>query len=151
GWHVDHVQDGNDLAAIDKALRGAVDETGRPSLIIVDTQIGYGAPTKAGTFEAHGSPLGAEETARTKQHLGWPLKQTLFVSPVDAAHLHEVAERAHAAADGWRAQFDAYAREYPDLAGEIARRFEGRLPDGWSSTLPQFAPDAKGMATRKAS
>ncbi|HEY7371229.1 MAG TPA: transketolase, partial [Polyangia bacterium] len=151
GWHVDHVQDGNDLAAIDKALRGAVDETGRPSLIIVDTQIGYGAPTKAGTFEAHGSPLGAEETARTKENLGWPQKPTFFVPPFAAAHLHEIAERAHAAADAWRAQFDAYARAYPDLAGEIARRFEGRLPDRWSSTLPQFAPDAKGMATRKAS
>src|SRR4029079_4379796 len=93
GWHVDHVQDGNDLAAIDKALRGAVDETGRPSLIIVDTQIGYGAPTKAGTFEAHGSPLGAEETARTKENLGWPLKPTFFVPPYATAAEHDSLAR----------------------------------------------------------
>src|SRR5262245_6220342 len=151
GWHVDRVQDGNDLAAIERALRGAIDETGRPSLIIVDTKIGYGAPTKAGTFEAHGSPLGAEETARTKENLGWPLKPTFFVPPFAAAHLNEIAEGAHAAADAWRAQFQAYARDYPDLAAEIARRFERRLPDRWSSALPLFAADAKGMATRKAS
>jgi transketolase len=151
GWHVDRVQDGNNLPAIDKALRGAIDETGRPSLIIVDTQIGYGAPTKAGTFEVHGSPLGAEETARTKENLGWPLKPTFFVPPFAAAHLHEIAERAHAAADAWRTQFAAYGQEYPQLAAEIVRRFEGRLADRWSTALPVFAPDGKGMATRKAS
>ena len=151
GWHVDRVPDGNDLAAIDKALRGAIDETERPSLIVVDTVIGYGAPNKSGTFEVHGSPLGPEETARTKENLGWPLKPTFFVPPFAAAHLHEISARAHAGADAWRTQLESYAREHPDLAAEIARRFEGRLPDRWSGGLPVFAADAKGIATRKAS
>ena len=91
GWHVDRVADGNDVKAIDRALRGAIDEIERPSLIVVDTVIGYGAPNKSGTFEAHGSPLGPEETERTKRNLGWPTQPTFFVPPEAAAHLPGVA------------------------------------------------------------
>jgi transketolase len=151
GWHVDRVTDGNDLTAIERAIHGAIDERERPSLIMVDTVIGYGAPNKSGTFEAHGSPLGPEETARTKQNLGWPAEPTFFIPPAAAAHVHDGGSRARADADAWRKQLDEYAREFPDLAAEVARRFEGRLPDHWSSGLPVFAADAKGMATRKAS
>jgi transketolase len=151
GWHVDHVSDGNDIEAIERAIRGAIDETERPSLIIVDTVIGYGAPNKSGTFEVHGSPLGPEEAARTKQNLGWPSEPTFLVPSKASAHVRKMTGHAHAAADAWRKQLAEYSREYPDLAGEISRRFEGRLPDHWSNGLPMFAPDGKGMATRKAS
>jgi len=151
GWRVDHVSDGNDVGAIEEALRGAIEDTGRPSLIIVDTVIGYGAPNKSGTFEAHGSPLGADETARTKENLGWPAKPAFFVPPYATAHLHDMIARARFTAANWRKEFAAYAREYPDLAAELSRRFAGRLPDHWSNALPVFGPDGKGMATRKAS
>jgi transketolase len=151
GWHVAHVSDGNDLGAIDGALRGAIDDRDRPSLIVVDTVIGYGAPNKSGTFEVHGSPLGPDETARTKENLGWPGKPAFFIPPYATAHLHDLIARAQAGADRWRKQFDQYGREFPELAAEIARRIEGRLPEQWSNGLPVFAPDGKGMATRKAS
>jgi transketolase len=151
GWHVDRVADGNDLSAIDRALRGAIDETERPSLIVVDTVIGYGAPSKSGTFEAHGSPLGPAETARTKQNLGWPEQPTFLVPPEATAHLQPSLERARAEAEAWRKRFAEYAREFPEPGAEIARRFEARLPDHWAGGLPVFAPDEKGLATRKAS
>ncbi|HEY7374057.1 MAG TPA: transketolase, partial [Polyangia bacterium] len=151
GWHVDRVTDGNDVGAIDRALKAAMAERERPSLIAVNTVIGYGAPTKAGTFEAHGSPLGKEETARTKANLGWPAEPPFLVPAEAAAQFRAQTERGRAAADAWRAQFERYAREYPEEAAEIARRFEGRLPESWAGGLPVFAPDAKGMATRKAS
>jgi transketolase len=151
GWHVDRVADGNDVKAIDRAVRGAIDETARPSLIVVDTVIGYGAPNKSGTFEAHGSPLGPEETERTKRNLGWPTQPTFFVPPEAAAHIEASLGRARADVEGWRKRFAEYARELPEPAAEIARRFEARLPDSWAGGLPVFAPDEKGMATRKAS
>ena len=151
GWHVDHVSDGNDVGAIERALRGAIEEDGRPSLVIVDTVIGYGAPNKSGTFEVHGSPLGADETARTKENLGWPSKPAFFVPPYATAHLHDMIARARFTAANWRKELAAYAREYPELAAELARRFAGRLPDHWSNALPVFHPDDKGIATRKAS
>jgi transketolase len=151
GWHVDHVSDGNDLPAIERALRGAINEEERPSLIVVDTVLGFGAPNKSGTFDAHGSPLGAEETARTKQNLGWPDRPPFLVPPAAKAHVADWLTRARAAADAWRRQFEEYRREFPEPAGEIVRRFSGRLPGHWASGLPVFAPDAKGMATRKAS
>jgi transketolase len=151
GWHVDHVTDGNDLPAIERALRGAIDEEERPSLIIVDTVIGYGAPNKSGTFEVHGSPLGPEEAARTKQNLGWPEKPAFLIPPEAKAHADAWVTRARAGAEAWRRQFGEYAREYAEQATEIARRFSARLPAHWASGLPVFAADAKGMATRKAS
>src|SRR6188508_198526 len=132
GWHVDHVSDGNDLPAIERALRGAINEEERPSLIVVDTVLGFGAPNKSGTFDAHGSPLGAEETARTKQNLGWPDRPPFLVPPAAKAHVADWLTRARAAADSWRRQFEEYRREFPEQAGEIARRFSGRLPGHWA-------------------
>jgi len=151
GWHVDRVSEGNDLPAIERALRGAIDEEERPSLIVVDTVIGFGAPNKSGTFEVHGSPLGAEETARTKQNLGWPEKPTFFVPPEVAAHVREMVGRAQSTAGAWRNRLEEYAREFPEQAAEIERRFAARLPAHYASGLPVFAADPKGMATRKAS
>jgi transketolase len=151
GWQVQTVADGNDLGALEGLLRAAVGEEARPSLIIVRTILGYGAPTKQGTFEAHGSPLGAEETARTKRALGWPAEAQFLVPPEAAAHFGRAVERGRAEAARWRKTFEAYAAAHPAEAGEIARRFAGRLPDAWSERLPIFPPDPKGMATRKAS
>ena len=151
GWHVDHVTDGNDLPGIERALRGAIDEEERPSLIVVDTVLGYGAPNKSGTFEAHGSPLGREETERTKQNLGWPDQPPFFVPPEVKVHVRDLVGRAQSTSGAWRNRLEEYTREFPELAADVARRFEGRLPGHWASGLPVFAPDAKGMATRKAS
>ena len=151
GWHVDRVSDGNDLAALERSIRGAIADTERPSLIIVDTVLGYGAPNKAGSFEAHGSPLGAEEVERTKRNLGWPTEPAFLIPREAATHFRASADRGRAAARKWRERFEAYARAYPDLARELGRRFDGALPDHWSVGLPRFEPDAKGMATRKAS
>jgi transketolase len=151
GWHVQHVEDGNDLAALEAAMRAALDDAERPSLIIADTVIGYGAPIKQGTFEVHGSPLGPDESKRTKQALGWPADAEFRVPPEAAAHFREIAERTRAIARRWREQYDRYAHAHADLAGEIARRFAGQLPEGWAAALPRFAADGKGLATRKAS
>jgi transketolase len=151
GWHVQHVADGNDIAAIDRAVRAAVDDIARPSLIAVDTVIGYGAPGKQGTFEVHGSPLGADETARAKRNLGWPPDAKFLVPPEAAAQFRAAAARGNACAAAWRERFAAYEKQYPELAGEVRRRFSGALPDRWSGGLPTFPADAKGLATRKAS
>ena len=154
GWHVQTVADGNDLGALEAATRAAVGEEEkqeRPTLILVRTNLGYGAPTKQGTFEAHGSPLGAEETTRTKQALGWPADAQFLVPPEAAAQFGRAVERGRAEAARWRKSFEAYAAAHPALAAEIERRFAARLPDGWSERLPTFPADPKGMATRKAS
>jgi transketolase len=151
GWHVQHVLDGNDVDDLEQSIRRAAEEVGRPSLILVDTVLGYGSPGKAGTFEAHGSPLGEEETARTKANLGWPPDAKFLIPPEAAARLGAAVERGRAAVGAWREDLDAYARVYPELAREIERRFGGRLPEGWAQRLPVFPAHDKGMATRKAS
>jgi transketolase len=151
GWHVQSVGDGNDVAAIERALHAAQEARDRPSLIIVQTVLGYGAPAKQGTFEAHGNPLGPVEVKKTKQNLGWPTEPP-FLIPADVrAHLGSAIERGQALERGWQARFEAYRREFPDLAREIERRFAGELPDGWSAKLPVFPNDAPAIATRKAS
>jgi transketolase len=151
GWHVQHVPDGNDLAAIDAALHAAKDEASRPSIISVRTIIGYGAPNKQGTFHTHGSPLGPEELRAAKENLGWPLEPTFFI-PDDVSHHFRkaLAEGAVREAE-WEAAFSAYAESYPDEAGEFMRRMGGGLPAGWDAVLPTFQTDPKGIATRKAS
>lgn len=151
GWHVQRVGDGNDIAAISRALDAARDDKDRPSIIIVQTVIGYGAPDKAGTFEAHGNPLGVDEVKKTKADLGWPEEPPFLEPPEALAHFHEVMERGTAAQETWKRQFAAYRKQFPDLADEIERRFAYRLPAGWDEQLPEFAADAKGIATRKAS
>ena len=151
GWHVLEVEDGNDLDAIERAIQGAKDEGDRPSLICVQTVIGDGAPDKEGTFHAHGSPLGAEETRKAKQNLDWPQEPSFHI-PTDALALfRRSVDRGRELEESWSRTFADYARDFPELAREIARRFSGELPDGWASELPVFPADAKGMATRKAS
>ncbi|MBA3538855.1 MAG: transketolase [Deltaproteobacteria bacterium] len=151
GWHVQRVEDGNDVAALDGALRAARDAKDQPSLVIVQTVLGFGAPTKAGTYEAHGSPLGVEEVRKTKANLGWPEQPPFFIPEEALRHLRSAVERGQTAEDGWQRRFADYREQFPALADEIDRRFRGELPARWDAGLPEFAADAKGVATRKAS
>jgi transketolase len=151
GWHVQHLADGNDLAAIDAALHAAKEETSRPSLVCVRTIIGYGAPNKQDTFQTHGSPLGPEEVRAAKENLGWPLEPTFFIPEDVSKHFRKALVNAKAQEAEWEAAFSRYAEAYPDEAGEFMRRMNGELPPGWDAALPSFQADPKGIATRKAS
>lgn len=150
GWHVERVEDGNDLEAIDAALRRARAEADRPSLIGVRTTIGYGAPGKAGTASAHGEPLGAEELRRAKQALGWPEEPPFYVPEDVLAHMRSAIERGEAAQAEWRERFARYREEYPKEAAELEAWFSGELPAGLEEALPVFQPGTK-LATRAAS
>ncbi len=150
GWHVLEVPDGNDLEAIDIAIREAKAERKRPSLIMVRTVIGYGAPTKAGTFHAHGAPLGPEEARVAKRNLGWPEEPPFFVPKEVRDHFAKLREKAEEKERKWNELFRRYAETYPELAQEFLRRMRGELPKGWEEGLPVFAPGTK-VSTRKAS
>jgi len=150
GWHVEDVEDGNDLEAVKKALSLSREESHRPSLICVRTRIGYGSPNKQDTFGVHGSPLGAEEVAATKKNLGWPLEPQFHV-PEEA--LENFGKAVPAGVEDelrWRALMKSYGEKYPDLAGLWSAAVEGALPDGWDKDIPEFGPDTKGIATRVA-
>jgi transketolase len=152
-WHVQQVADGNDAAALQAAIQAGVDEADRPSLIIVHTTLGYGSPHKAGTFGAHGNPLGADEVVATKQNLGWPSTEPFFV-PDEALRVFRAAvDRGAEQERDWQTRFDAYASEYPDLAAQFERTQTRDLPSGWDRELPTFTlADGKDgqMATRSA-
>ena len=150
GWQVLRVDDGNaDLDAIDRAISEADAETRRPTLIIVNTTIGYGSPHKAGTSEAHGSPLGPEEVVATKKALGWEHEEPFFVPDDALAHFREAVERGNRSQSEWRGRFDAWAKDFPDLAQEWRRSFAGELPPGWDSEMPSWRAGEK-EATRVA-
>ncbi|MGB8645053.1 MAG: transketolase [Anaerolineae bacterium] len=151
GWQVQTIENGNDLDAIERALSAARAETTRPSLILVHTHIGYGAPHKQDTFEAHGSPLGPDEVKATKQNLGWPLDPPFYIPDEALTHFRAAVERGQQAEAEWQVRWEAYARAYPDLAREFTGIMQGQLPEGWDSAIPTFAADAKGMATRVSS
>jgi transketolase len=152
-WHVQEVSDGNDLEALQRATQAAIDEQDRPSIVIVHTTLGYGSPHKAGTFQAHGSPLGPDEVQATKRNLGWPSTEAFYVPDEALQEFRKAVERGARLERDWEDRFAAYAREYPDLASQF-RRTQGReLPERWDRDLPTFKPeDAKGgqMATRTA-
>jgi transketolase len=151
GWQVLHVNDGNDLAAVEQALVAARQERGRPSLVIARTHIGYGAPHKQDTFHAHGAPLGPEELRAAKENLGWQTEPSFLIPPEAHAHFRRAVARGQAAEREWTERFEAYRHAYPTEAAEFERVMAGKLPDGWDHGLPSFPADAKGLATRKAS
>jgi transketolase len=150
GWHIQSVADGNDLVAIERALRAARGETDRPSLILVRTHIGYGSPHKQDSFESHGSPLGADEVRLTKEKLGWPMEPPFYIPERARVHFREAIERGKLAETEWRDKFSAYTRAFPDLAKAFQQVMRGELPDGWDRDIPVFPADAKGLATRVA-
>jgi transketolase len=151
GWHTQTVEDGNDLEAIDRALRAAQAERKRPSIILVRTHIGYGSPHKQDTFEAHGSPLGEEEVQLTKQALGWPLAPLFSIPDKALAHFRLALDHGKQAEAEWEVRFTEYAQAFPELAKEFQQRMAGELPQGWDADIPVFPADPKGMATRVAS
>lgn len=151
GWHTVLVADGNDLAAVDAALRAARAETARPSLILVRTHIGYGSPNKHDSFEAHGSPLGADEVRLTKQNLGWPSEPPFLIPEAALTHFREALARGARDEAAWKDRMTAYTQVFPELAEELRHRLRGELPPGWDADIPVFPADAKGIATRIAS
>lgn len=151
GWHVQVVEDGNDIAAVAAAIEAARQNRNLPSLIDVHTHIGYGSPHKQDTAAAHGEPLGEEEVRLTKQALRWPLEPDFYIPPRALAHFSKALERGASWQEDWETRFAAYAEEYPGLAAEFNRAIERQLPEGWEAHLPSFAPERGLMATRGAS
>jgi transketolase len=151
GWHVQQVDDGNDLAGIARALEAARDEATQPSLIVVKSVMAYGSPDLAGSWHAHGNPLGPDEVRKTKRNLGWPEEPAFYVPPEALAQFRSALERGRSLQDAWNRRFASYERSFPELAAEVTRRSSGVLPQAWDAHLPQFPADPKGMATRKAS
>jgi transketolase len=150
GWHVQRVDDGNDVDAVDKAIQAAKADP-RPSIIMCRTIIGYGAPNRQGTAKAHGEPLGDEELNAAKDNLGWEKEPRFFIPDDVLAFYRQAVDKGAELESDWKKDFDAYKKAQPELGNELQRRLSGELPAGWESALPTFPADPKGMATRAAS
>ncbi len=151
GWFVQEVADGNDLAAIDRALRAARAEKARPSLIKVRTHIAYGSPNKQDSAEAHGAPLGEEEVKLTKQNLGWPVEPAFHIPDEALAHFRRAIAEGERAEAEWQKRLASYRQAFPELAAEWDRYVRRELPEGWATRIPTFQPSDGPMATRQAS
>ncbi|MBI4636785.1 MAG: transketolase [Candidatus Rokubacteria bacterium] len=152
GWNVTRVGDANDLAMLERAFRTFQRTADRPTLIIVDSHIAWGAPHKQDTSAAHGEPLGEEEIRLTKRNYGWPEDAKFLVPDEVRRHFAEgVGQRGRALRAAWMAQFDAYGAKYPELADHLYRMQHRQLPEGWDRDLPGFPPDPKGIASRDVS
>jgi transketolase len=153
GWRVIREVDGHDHRALDAAIRTALEPAGRPTLVCCKTVIGKGAPTRAGTHDVHGAPLGEAEVAATRSQLGWT--HAPFEIPEEIYAGWEARAHGHALEQEWQRRFDAYRAEYPELASEFDRRISGQLPPDWKSRsdalLDACAAKAESIATRKAS
>lgn len=150
GWQTLTVEDGNDLAAIEAAIRTAQADEGRPSFIAVRTEIGYGSPNKQGTAGAHGEPLGAAEMKLTKQFYAWP-EEPFQVPEEVLTHLRQVLDHGKEWEKQWLTKFVSYEKAYPTETELWSRVIAGLLPVNWAQALPQFPADKKGTATRAAS
>ncbi|MGC8668637.1 MAG: transketolase [Chthonomonadales bacterium] len=146
-WHVQRVEDGNDLEAIDRALHQARAETGRPSLICVRTHIGYGSPHKQDSAKAHGSPLGVDEVKATKRALGWPEEPEFYIPDEALKNFRKAVERGAQAEEEWRLRLEAWREAEPDLAREWEAAWNGTPPEGWDRDIPTF-PGGEALATR---
>ena len=150
-WAVQHVADANDLAALGAAFDAFRAESERPTLIVVDSIIGYGSPNKAGTHAAHGEPLGTDEVKATKRFYGWPEDETFRVPTQVADHIAGgMRQRGGGSRRDWEALFARYADQYPEQAEQLNHMQRRTLPDGWDADLPSFPADAKGVAGRDA-
>ena len=150
GWHTSRVPDGNDVDAIEAAIKVAQGVTDKPSLISIKTIIGYGAPL-AGTHKVHGSPLGADNVKKAKAFFGFDPEATFVVPAEVQAHLLEPGQRGATLQQQWQAQFDQYAQEFGAEAELFRVSFEGNLPAGWDADLPVYTPADGALATRQAS
>ena len=151
GWHVQRVDDVNDLDALEAAIEAARAEERRPSLVIVKTHIGYGSPNRQDTAKAHGEPLGKEEVALSKKTLGWTATEPFFVPDEALAHWRQTLEKGATAHEAWRRDLIAYAKAFPTEAKELGRRLQGDLPGGWQTALPTFTAENGNVATRASS
>ena len=152
GWNVTRVGDANDLEMLERAFRTFKSTSDRPTLIIVDSHIAYGAPNKQDTSAAHGEPLGEEEIRLAKRHYGWPPDAKFLVPDEVLEHFQEgIGARGLALHRAWWAQFEEYRRQYPELADEGYRMLRRELPDGWDKGFPAFSSGGKAVATRDAS
>src|SRR5712692_9635576 len=152
GWDVRHVHDANDLVALADAYSHALGVKDRPKLIIVDSHIGFGAPHRQDTREAHGEALGEEEVKLTKRVYGWPEDAKFLVPDGVRENFRDVmGKRGRQLSGQWNALFAKYSTQYPDLAAQFERMQRQHPADGWDKDLPTFAPDGKGIATRDSS
>lgn len=151
GWHTISVADGNDLAAIDAAIKAAHTETTRPSLILVRTHIGYGSPNKHDSFKAHGSPLGIDEVRLTKQNLGWPTDPPFLIPEPALTHFRQALKRGTDDETKWNKLMISYAQAFPELSEELQHSLRDELPPDWDADMPVFPTDNKGIASRVAS
>src|SRR6516164_3574209 len=152
GWNVTRVGDANDLEMLARAFRTFLSTRDRPTLIIVDSHIAYGAPNKQDTSAAHGEPLGEEEIRLTKRNYGWPEDAKFYVPDGVYEHFRDgVGKRGKELRDAWFARVKEYRAKYPEQADHFYRMMHRQLPEGWDKGLPTFAADAKGLATRDAS
>jgi transketolase len=152
GWNVTRAGDANDLEMLERTLRTFKNENERPTLVIVDSHIAYGAPNKQDTSAAHGEPLGEEEIRLAKRHYGWPEDAKFLVPEGVREHFRAgIGARGQTLRDAWMAKFEAYRKQYPELADQGYRMLRRELPEGWDKGLPTFVADGKGIATRDAS
>ena len=150
GWNITHVADANDLDALAKAYGTFLNTKTRPTLIIVNSHIGYGSPHKQDTFEAHGEPLGEAEVRLVKKFYGWPEDAKFLVPEGVYEHFQEgIGKRGRDLRTQWDKNFADYAKQYPDMAQRLDQMQHRELPSGWDKNLPTFPADAKGIATRE--
>ena len=152
GWNVTRVSDANDLMMLSRGYNNFLKTTDKPTLLVVDSHIGYGSPHKQDSYEAHGEPLGEEEVKLAKKSYGWP-EDAKFLVP-DGVYEHfrsGVGVRGAEQNAKWKALFAEYSKKFPDLAGRLQKMQRRELPDAWDKNLPVFAADPKGMATRESS
>ena len=152
GWNVTHVTDANDLEMLARGYETFLNTKDRPTLIVVDSHIGYGSPHKQDSYEAHGEPLGEAEIKLVKKNYGWP-EDAKFLVPEGVREIFRdgVGKRGGEQSARWKKMFREYAKQYPEQAGQLDRMQRRELPDGWDKNLPAFPADAKGMATRESS
>jgi len=152
GWNVTRVSDANDLTMLGRAYDVFLKTKDRPTLIVVDSHIGYGSPHKQDSYEAHGEPLGEAEVKLVKQFYGWP-EDAKFLVPdgVYDQFKNGVGKRGAESRAAWKAKFEEYKKQFPQQADQLNRMQTGQLPDGWDKDLPSFPADPKGIATRESS
>ncbi len=152
GWSVSQVTDANDLDSLSKLCSRFLETTDRPTLIIVNSHIGYGSPHKQDSNAAHGEPLGEDEVRLAKKFYGWPEDAKFLVPDGVRENFREgIGKRGHQLREEWMKLFTEYAKQHPDLADQINRMLHRGLPEGWDKNLPTFPADAKGLATRDSS
>jgi transketolase len=149
-WHVQYIEDVNDLGAINKAVKKAQKVTDKPSLIVTKTHIGFGSPNKQDTSGAHGSPLGDEEVKLTKRNLGWPEDKTFYIPEEVTEHFKSVIRNGKKAEKKWNKLFSSYKTKYPEDALLFEKYMSGDFGDEWITHLPRFEDDGKKVATRSA-